>query len=149
MYTKFHYYVHKNPPVIPILSQLNSVHTLSSCVSNVYSVIVLASMPTSSKWAISFRFTHQNSAYIYIYLFSPICAACPAPLILHLITQIIFGEKYKSWRSSMCNFSSPLLLHHAWAKIHPLTPYSLTPSAQGFSLTQETKFHMHIKQAKW
>ena len=40
METKFHYYVHKSPPIFPLLSQLNSVHTLSSCVSKVYSITV-------------------------------------------------------------------------------------------------------------
>jgi hypothetical protein len=53
---------------------------------------------------------------LYAPLFSPIHAMYTAhPILLDLITQIIFGEEYRSWSSSWCRlFHSPVtsfLLH--------------------------------------
>jgi hypothetical protein len=42
---------------------------------------------------------------LYAFFCFPIHATCSTHLILFdLITKIIFGEKQKSWSSSLCNF---------------------------------------------
>ena len=77
--------------------------------------IIIPSAPRSPKWSLSFRFTHQNSVYTSP---RPIRSTCPTHLIiLYLTTRIIFGEKYRSLRYSLCSF-----LHS------PVTSFLLVPN---------------------
>ena len=75
---KVHYRIHKCPPPVPILSQLDPVQAHTSHILEDPSQYYFSSMPASSKWSLSLRFPHQNPVYS---LLSPIRATCPAHLI--------------------------------------------------------------------
>ena len=59
---KIHYHIHKYPPPVPILSQLDPVYTPKSHFLKIYLNIIL-----QSTRSISFRFPHQNLVYARFY----------------------------------------------------------------------------------
>ena len=104
---KVHYRIHKSPLTVPIWTTPPPPLWRS-----IFNIILPLRLGLPSGLFPS-GLPHQNPVYNFL---SPIRATCPTPLLLDLITKIIFHQQYRSWSSSPCS-----LLHS------PVTP-SLRPT---------------------
>ena len=73
---KVHYGIHKCPPAVSILGQLDPVYIPTSHVLKIHLNIILPSTPGSSKWSLSVRFPAKT---LYTPLLSPHTLYMPSP----------------------------------------------------------------------
>jgi hypothetical protein len=60
---RVHHRIHKNPPPVPILSQLDPLHTPPANFAKIHSDPILPSTPWYSKWSLSFGLSQQNPVH--------------------------------------------------------------------------------------
>jgi len=144
---KVHYRIHKCHPPVPILSQLDPVHTLTSHFLKIHLTINL-STPGSYKWSLSLALPLPSPVHT-----STLPHTCYVPRPSHSYRfdhRRILGEEYRSLSSSICSFlQSPvtssllgpnILLSNLFQNLFQ-PPLAYVPlSIWG------TKFHTHIEQ---
>ena len=102
-----HYHVYKSRSPVPILSQINPVHVVTSHLLKIHLNIILPSKPFLPS---GLFFSVFPTITLYTYLLCPISATCYAHLfLLALITRPMLGEEYRSLSSSLCSFVHSLV----------------------------------------
>ena len=131
---KVHYRIHKYPPPVPILSQLDPIYTPTS---HFWRTILILSFHLRLGLPSGLFPSGFPTKTLYAPPLSPIRATCPAHLILlDFITRTILGEECRSLRSPL------------WSFLHsPVMFLSLMLNDQRFILKISKNFN--VKKTGW
>jgi len=87
---------------VPILNQLDPIHTPNPSSRKIHLNITFPSKPGSPKWSLSLRYPHEIPVCASLL---PVRATYPAnPIPLDFIIRTILGEEYRSLSYSLCSF---------------------------------------------
>jgi len=118
--------IHKCPPSVHIINQLNPVYTLTSHFLKTHLNSIIPFAAGSTQWFLSLWFPHQNPVYASPL---PIRATCPAHLILlDFITVQYWVRTTDLYAPHYVVSSTPLLPRPLWSKYSPQRPISNTLS---------------------
>jgi hypothetical protein len=135
--------IHKIWPPVPILNEMNPIHT--PYITSEKSNLILFSY---LRLGLPSRLFHSRFPTRTLYsLFLPqVCATCPTHLILrYLITQIIFGEEYRSLSSSLCSLLQFRVISSLLGPDIFLGTYSRILSEYVRPSMWRTKFPIHLR----
>jgi hypothetical protein len=125
---KVYYRIHRCPPPVPILSQLDPIHNPTSHLLKINPNTTLPSTSGSPKWSLTLRFHHQNPVYA-----SPLSHTRYMPCQSHL--SRFYHPNNIGWGVQIIMFFSPLpcFLGQLRSEYSPQNPILKHPQPTIFS----------------